>query len=229
MYNVKDNAETKLQFWISSIATNLTVDEWTASVFPVPPFIAVLNKRDEDWWIIKSEKIEVVDIDWDNLTIVRWFEDSEKQDFNAWDYISLFVMARHIQDLQEWLNEILHDISSEWLVKPETEDITWTIKVATTEQINNVVNKDNQWVFLMPKVSDLVQEYIGATFISASNITLWADTYVYEQPAIWDCSREFYIWKDNTNKILDIQWLSNGRWFDLVTLKLSKACWISFI
>lgn len=222
MYNVKDNAETKLQFWISSIATNLVVEEWTASVFPIPPFIAVLNKRNEDWGIIKSEKIEVTDIDWDTLTIVRWFEDSEKLDFNAWDYISLFVMARHIQDLQDWLNEILQDISEEWLVKPATEDITWTVKVATTEQINNIVNKEN-WIFLMPKVSDLVQEYIWATFISASNISLWADTYVYQQPVLWECSKEFYIGKDNTNKILDIQWLSNGRGFDLVGLKLSKA------
>ena len=222
MYNVKDNAETKLQFWISSIATNLTVEEWTASVFPIPPFIAVLNKRDENWGIIKSEKIEVTDIDWDNLTIVRWFENSEKLDFNAWDYISLFVMARHIQDLQEWLNKILQDISEEWLVKPATEDISWTVKIATTEQVNNIVNKE-KWVFLMPRVSDLVQEYIWATFISASNIKLWADTYVYQQPVLWECSKEFYIGKDNTNKILDIQWLSNGRGFDLVGLKLSKA------
>jgi hypothetical protein len=74
MYNVKDNAETKLSFWISSIATTLIVEEWTWSVFPLPPFIAVLNKRDDDWRILKSEKIEVTAIDWDQFSITRWFD-----------------------------------------------------------------------------------------------------------------------------------------------------------
>ena len=106
MYNVKDNSETKLQFWISSVATSLVVEEGTGTVFPTPPFIAVLNRRNEDWSILKSEKIEVTAIDWDQLTITRWFDDSESTDFNAWDYISLFVMAKHIQELQSALTEI---------------------------------------------------------------------------------------------------------------------------
>ena len=76
MYNVKDNAETKLNFWISSFATSLVVEEGSWVLFPLAPFIAVLNKRDEDGRIIKSEKIEVTEVDWDQFTIVRWFDNS---------------------------------------------------------------------------------------------------------------------------------------------------------
>ena len=223
MYNVKDNAESKLNFWISSIATSLIVDEWTGSLFPTPPFIAVLNKRDEDGKILKSEKIEVTDVDGDQFTVNRWFDNSEATDFNAWDYLSLFVMAKHIQELQEVLSEIQTDISEEWLVKPATENLQWTVKIATRDAINNVIVKDANWVFYVPTVSDLIPEYIGSTFISGSDIEVWNDTYVHDNPNVSECSKEFYIWKENSNKILDIQWLSNWRWFDSVTLKLSKG------
>jgi len=87
MYNVKDNAESKLQFWISSIATSLVVDEWTGSLFPAPPFIAVLNKRDEDGKILKSEKIEVTAADWDQFVVTRWFDNSESEN----EYLRFFI------------------------------------------------------------------------------------------------------------------------------------------
>ena len=222
MYNVKDNVETKLQFWISSLATTLNVEEWTWSIFPWVPFIAVLNRRNEDWNILKSEKIEVTAIDWDQFTITRWFDDSEATDFNAWDYLSLFVMAKHIQELQEALTEIQRDISEEWLVKPANENLSWTVKIASNEIVNNVVNKDERWIYYVPKVSDLVPEYIGSIFISASDISIWADTYVHNQPDISECTKEFFIGKEDNNKILDLQWLSNGRSFDSVNLKLDK-------
>ena len=99
MYNVKDNAESKLQVWLSSLATTLVVEMGTWMNFPEPPFIAVLNKRDSDWNITKSEKVEVTAKDWDQFIVTRGFEDTTPADFNAWDHLSLFVMARHIQDL----------------------------------------------------------------------------------------------------------------------------------
>ena len=222
MYNVKDNAETKLNFWISSIATSLIVEEGSWNLFPSPPFIAVLNKRDDEWRILKSEKIEVTAIDWDQFTITRWFENSEPTDFNAWDFLSLFVMAKHIQELQDAVNWILTDISEDWLVKPANENLTWTVKIATKDIVDNVIQKDANWVFYVPTVSDLITEYIGSTFISWSDIEIWADSYVHDNPLESECTKEFYIGKNNENKILDIQWLSNWRGFDSVSLKLSK-------
>ncbi len=222
MYSVKDNAETKLQFWISSVATSLVVEEWTWGVFPTPPFIAVLNKRNDDWGIIKSEKIEVTAIDWDQLTITRWFDDSEATDFNAWDYVSLFVMAKHIQELQSALADIQKDIWEEWLVKPASDELAWTVKIANNDAISNVINKDERGVYYVPKVSDLVPEYIGSLFISASDIALWADTYLHTQPDYDECTQAFYVWKETSNRILDLQWLSNWRSFDTISLKLDK-------
>ena len=222
MFNVKDNAETKLQFWISSFATSLVVEEGTGNVFPAPPFIAVLNKRDSDWNIIKTEKIEVTAIDWDQLSINRWFDESERSDFNAWDYISLFVMAKHIQELQSALTEIQTSISEDWLIKAASDTNSWVVKIASNEIINDVINKDEKWVYYVPKVSDLVPEYIGSLFISGSDISIWADTYIHNQPDISECSKEFYIWKDANTRILDLQGLSNWRSFNTIQLKLNK-------
>jgi hypothetical protein len=106
-----------------------------------------LNKRNDDWGIIKSEKIEVTEIDWDQLTITRWFDDSEATDFNAWDYVSLFVMAKHIQELQSALADIQKDIWEEWLVKPASDELAWTVKIANNDAINNVINKDERGVY----------------------------------------------------------------------------------
>ena len=109
MYNVKDNAEAKLQVWLSSLATTLVVELGNGMLFPDAPFIAVLNKRDSDWKITKSEKVEVTAKDGDQYTVNRGYEWTTPLDFNAWDFFSLFVLARHIQDLQEWLEISAND------------------------------------------------------------------------------------------------------------------------
>ena len=111
MYNVKDNAEAKLQVWLSSLATTLVVELGNWMLFPEAPFIAVLNKRDSDWKITKSEKVEVIDKDGDQFTVNRGFESTTPQDFNAWDFFSLFVLAKHIQELQEWVEISANDTS----------------------------------------------------------------------------------------------------------------------
>ena len=100
MYNVKDNAEAKLQVWLSSLATTLVVELGNWMLFPEAPFIAVLNNRDSDWKITKSEKVEVTAKDWDQFTVNRGYEWTTPLDFNAWDFFSLFVLAKHIQELQ---------------------------------------------------------------------------------------------------------------------------------
>ena len=48
MYKVKDNAESQLQFGISSVATTLVVKEGQGVKFPEVPFLVVLNKRNSD-------------------------------------------------------------------------------------------------------------------------------------------------------------------------------------
>ena len=100
MYKVKDNAEAQLQFGISSVATTLVVKEGQGDKFPGVPFLVVLNKRNSDWEITKSEKIEVTAKNWDQLTVKRGFEWTTPSDFSADDFVSLFVLARHIEDLQ---------------------------------------------------------------------------------------------------------------------------------
>lgn len=100
MYKVKDNAEAQLQFGISSVATTLVVKEGQGAKFPEVPFLVVLNKRNSDWEITKSEKVEVSSVNGDQFTISRGYEWTTPSDFSADDFVSLFVLARHIEELQ---------------------------------------------------------------------------------------------------------------------------------
>lgn len=100
MYKVKDNAESQLQFGISSVATTLVVKEGQGAKFPEVPFLVVLNKRNSDWEITKSEKVEVSSVNGDQFTISRGYEWTTPSDFSADDFVSLFVLARHIEELQ---------------------------------------------------------------------------------------------------------------------------------
>lgn len=101
MYKVKDNAEAQLQFGISSVATTLVVKEGQGVKFPEVPFLVVLNKRNSDWEITKSEKVEVSAVNGDQFTISRGFEWTTPSDFSADDFVSLFVLAKHIEQLQD--------------------------------------------------------------------------------------------------------------------------------
>lgn len=99
MYTIKDNAESTLLFWISRTSTVINVVDWTK--FPQEtPFLLVLNSRNEIGEIIKSEKIEVTAIDGDRMTISRGFEGDEQQQFEAGDFVSLFILARHIEEIK---------------------------------------------------------------------------------------------------------------------------------
>lgn len=100
MYKVKDNAEAQLQFGISSVATTIVVKEGQGARFPEVPFLAVLNKRNSDWEITKSEKVEVSAVSGDQFTISRGYEWTTPSDFSADDFVSLFVLAKHIEELQ---------------------------------------------------------------------------------------------------------------------------------
>ena len=86
MYKVKDNAEAQLQFGISSVATTLVVKEGQGVKFPEVPFLVVLNKRNSDWEITKSEKVEVSAVNGDQFTISRGFEWTTPSDFSADDF-----------------------------------------------------------------------------------------------------------------------------------------------
>ena len=101
MYKVKDNAEAQLKFGISSVTKTIILKDNEGRKFPETPFLAVLNHRNQEWKILKSEKIEVQSINWDQFGIQRGVDGDVPTDFSANDRISLFILAKHIQELQE--------------------------------------------------------------------------------------------------------------------------------
>ena len=212
MYNVKDNAESSLQVWLSSLATTLVVEMWTGMIFPAPPFVAVLNRRDSDWKITKSEKVEVIAKDWDQFTINRGFDWDTPQDFNAWDYFSLFVLAKHIQELQEAISSsskstsIANEYSSEStysigdIVMHGWERYKCRTAVSTPEEFNS-----NKWTKVNIQTDlNSMKTTLDYTYDELEDIkTNWVLTpHLAENLCIWElytASDKLYLLHSPTN------------------------------
>ncbi len=107
MFNIKDNAEWQLKMWLSSTGTALVLNDWEGAKFPDAPFLVVLNKRNADNQITKYETIEVEAINGDQMTIkTRWYGDTTPTDFSAGDFVSLFILSKHIEDLKTELTRL---------------------------------------------------------------------------------------------------------------------------
>ena len=199
MYNVKDNAEAKLQVWLSSLATTLVVELGNWMLFPEAPFIAVLNKRDSDWKITKSEKVEVTAKDGDQFTVNRGYEWTTPLDFNAWDFFSLFVLAKHIQELQEWVEISANDTAianeysssstySVWaIVMYKWDRYRCTTAVSTAENFN-----PNKWtkVSVQSNIST-IESNVSWLQTNMNNIlTNWIPTQVL--------TKKYIIWESFT-------------------------------
>ena len=140
MYNVKDNAEATLQSGVSSIWQTIMVEDWGHVRFPEVPFLAVLNKRDSDWKITKSEIVEVIAQEGDLYTINRGQQWTTATDFSAGDYFSLFVLAKHIQELQEWIEDNADSIVELEARADEMEDeIAWLQADSNTDHLEDRV------------------------------------------------------------------------------------------
>lgn len=205
MYNVKDNAEAKLQVWLSSLATTLVVELGNGMLFPEAPFIAVLNKRDSDWKITKSEKVEVTAKDGDQFTVNRGYEWATPQDFNAWDFFSLFVLAKHIQELQEWLEISANDtaIANEYnpnstysvgsIVMYKWDRYRCTTAISTAENFN-----PNKWtkVSVQSNIST-IESNVSWLQTNMNNIlTNWIPTQVLTKKyIIWEAFTKWvHLW-----------------------------------
>ena len=252
MYNVKDNAEAKLQVWLSSLATTLVVELWNGMLFPEAPFIAVLNKRDSDWKIVKSEKVEVTAKDGDQFTVNRGFDWTTPQDFNAWDYFSLFVLAKHIQELQEWVeasakskslaneysNESTYTVGSVVMYKWErykcntavttAENFNpskWT-KVNIQSDLNSITNNVSG---LQTNVNDIMTNWVPTIALTKElfvweTYTKWTDNlFLQVLPRAENCTLWLGIWDIDAHKELHIQ---NALWewtSNVIRLKVKRV------
>ena len=252
MYNVKDNAESSLQVWLSSLATTLVVEMWTGMIFPAPPFIAVLNRRDSDWKITKSEKVEVTAKDWDQFTVNRGFDWDTPQDFNAWDYFSLFVLAKHIQELQERSEYSAKDTAIANEYSNESTYTVWSIvmykwdryrcntAVSTAEEFNpnkwtklslqsNLSTIENNVSSLQTNVSDIMTNWVP-TIALTKELFVW-ETYtkgtdklfLQTLPRAENCTHWLGIWDIDAHKELHIQ---NAYWewtSNVIRLKVKRV------
>ena len=208
MYKVKDNAEAQLQFGISSVATTLVLKEGQGDKFPGVPFLVVLNKRNSDWEITKSEKIEVTAKNWDQLTVKRGFEWTTPSDFSADDFVSLFVLARHIEDLQ---TEVAKKADQTDVQSVDQRTTSLEEKVATQEE----------------KVGKLEEagtpDHLGITGIVGEKYTMQDTLFLQKAPTLADSILPLNVWDTNTNKEQHIQRISSGVASNQLKLKMDKV------
>lgn len=208
MYKVKDNAEAQLQFWISSVTTKIVVKEGQGSVFPDVPFLVVLNKRNSDWEITKSEKIEVTAKDWDQLTVERGFEWTTPSDFSADDFVSLFVLAKHIEQLQ---TEVDGKANQTDLDSVSQKTASLEEKVATQEQKVGKLEEAGTPDHL--SIKEIIGEkYKASDLLTRAYLPLSADS---------DIPLNFG--ETAANKELHIQRISSGHTDNKIKVKLKKT------
>ena len=181
MYNVKDNAEATLQSGVSSIWQTIMVEDWGHVRFPEVPFLAVLNKRDSDWKITKSEIVEVIAQEGDLYTINRGQQWTTATDFSAGDYFSLFVLAKHIQELQEWIEDNADSIVELEARADEMEDeIAWLQADSNTDHL-----EDRVLAWTSYTLDDLMFRQYTPTYDNSTNtVNVWdvaADTELHIQ------------------------------------------------
>ena len=208
MYKVKDNAEAQLQFGISSVATTLVVKEGQGDKFPGVPFLVVLNKRNSDWEITKSEKIEVTAKDWDQLTVKRGFEWTTPSDFSADDFLSLFVLAKHIEQLQDEVDGKANQTDLDSVSQRTT---TLEEKVATQEEKVGKLEEAGTPDHL--SIKEIIWEkYKNSDLLTRAYLPLSADS---------DIPLNFG--ETAANKELHIQRISSGHTDNKIKVKLKKT------
>ena len=207
MYKVKDNAEAQLQFGISSVATTLVVKEGQGAKFPEVPFLVVLNKRNSDWEITKSEKVEVSSVNGDQFTISRGYEWTTPSDFSADDFVSLFVLARHIEELQ-----------TEVAKKADQTDVQ-SVAQKTSVLEEKLSTAEGQ-------ISQLVEagtpSYLWITGIVWEKYTMEDTLFLQKTPTLANSILPLNVWDTNTNKEQHIQRISSGESSNQLKLKMDK-------
>ncbi|PZM87652.1 MAG: hypothetical protein DLD55_00005, partial [candidate division SR1 bacterium] len=208
MYKVKDNAEAQLQFGISSVATTLVVKEGQGAKFPEVPFLVVLNKRNSDGEITKSEKVEVSAVNRDQFTISRGYEGTTPSDFSADDFVSLFVLAKHIEELQ---TEVVKKAN-----QTEVESVAQRTD-SLEEKITTAENK-------IEKLEESeVSDYLGIRSIVAEALKKNNEVYKYHLPLFSEIISDVNIGKSETTKEIHILRLCNGVAFNAIQLPLKKT------
>ena len=207
MYKVKDNAEAQLQFGISSVATTFVVKEGQGAKFPEVPFLVVLNKRNSDWEITKSEKVEVSWVNGDQFTISRGYEWTTPSDFSADDFVSLFVLARHIEELQ---TEVAKKADQTDVQSVAQKTSTLEEKLSTAEgQITQLVESGTP-------------SYLGITGIVWEKYTMEDTLFLQKTPTFIDSAIAINVGDIDKNKEIHIQRIGSWTASNQLKLKMKK-------
>lgn len=223
MYNVKDNAEGQLQVGLSSQSTTLVVQAGHTRRFPAVPFLAVLNKRNNKGEITKTETIAVTEVIGDQWTIERWLEGTSATDFSTNDFVSIFVLARHIQDLQAYADNVKNASVS----KKSNEQINGVKTFIQTPLSSGTVT---EWAHLTTKdyVDAAIRKQSLVTKLSEQIYPLWEDVYKNDIlfveciPTADEATDELKIWADEASKMVAIPLISSGEEGSSITLPIKK-------
>lgn len=106
--------------------------------YAVNRFVVTLNQRDANGNITAYEKVLIASRSGDNLTVeTRGYDGDSPQSFDTGDYVSLFVVSRHIIEIGKALAELYEDLETKATtsyVDAALANRNWkqSVRVATT-------------------------------------------------------------------------------------------------
>ena len=133
IWNVTDNASAVVVSVDTDSVTTTPLkggadNTWQdADVFAVRPFIVTLNKRDSNGAIITHEKVLIQARSGDTLTVHtngRGYDGSTAQEFDAEDYVNIFVTSRTLDEMTKALSTLFSDKAEDSATVHKTGDET---------------------------------------------------------------------------------------------------------
>lgn len=106
-------------------------------------------------------------------------------------------------------------------IQPANETKAGVVRIATAEEVRNLSEQDGD-TYLVPKMSELMQSFIGSRLIAGNTLAEGSTVYIHKAPSYDSCLKELIFGKDEATKYINVQTLANGEPFQEFSVKLKK-------
>lgn len=140
---------------------------------------------------------------------------AEKEEYD----VAVIAGVLHIFKKSAW-----EQVVQDWApisIQPASEAKAGVIRIATAEEVRNLSEQDGD-TYLVPKMSELMQSFIGSRLIAGNTLAEGSPVYIHKAPSYDNCLKELIFGKDEATRYINVQALANGEPFQEFSVKLKK-------
>ena len=184
--------------------------------------VLVVDKKGKVWL---APKKDLHGKDWkDATTSWSWLKKyssieeantAEKEEYD----VAVIAGVLHIFKNSAW-----EQVVQNWApisIQPANETKAGVVRIATAEEVRNLSEQDGD-TYLVPKMSELMQSFIGSRLIAGNTLAEGSPVYIHKAPSYDSCLKELIFGKDEATKYINVQTLANGEPFQEFSVKLKK-------